>query len=485
MAEKFGRPLYIGGAWLAPASTGRLTVVNPATETVIADVPSADGKDIEKAVAAARLAFTSWSLAPLAERLECLKRIAEGISARAAELAQTITSEMGCPIGFSRAAQIGLPLGDIRTTVEASAILADRALGRSVVQLDPIGVVAAITPWNFPLHQIMAKIAPALAAGCTVILKPSEATPLDAILLAEIFEEARVPAGVFNLVIGGRDTGEALASHPDIDMISFTGSTRGGRAVARSAANGLKKVALELGGKSANIILDDADLDKAVPAALGQAFVNSGQVCAALSRLIVPESRRGEIEARAIEAAKGWTLGDPDDPATKLGPLSSRSQQAQVREAISGALSEGARLLTGGAEQPADHPKGAYIAPTVLSDIHPQMRIAREETFGPVLSIIGYRDDADAVRIANDSDYGLSGGIWSENEDRMVAVARRMRTGQVILNGASLDLAAPFGGVKQSGLGRENGLYGLEEYCVPKAITYPPADGIAQGAQKR
>jgi acyl-CoA reductase-like NAD-dependent aldehyde dehydrogenase len=278
---------------------------------------------------------------------------------------------------------------------------------------------------------------------------------------------------VFNLIVSGRETGEALVSHAGIDMISFTGSTRGGRAVALAGAKGLKKVALELGGNSANIILDDADLEKAIPASLGQAFINSGQVCAALSRLIVPENRRKEIEALAVEAAKSWTLGDPMESTTRLGPLANRGQQERVRQAITGALSDGARLLTGGAEQPKNQPRGAYIAPTILSDVRPGMAIAREETFGPVLSIIGYSDETEAIHIANDSDYGLSGGVWSGNEARMTAVARRMRTGQVILNGAQLDLAAPFGGFKQSGLGRENGIYGLEEYLAPKAITFP------------
>ena len=485
MDQRAGRFHYIGGAWLISASTDIIAVVNPATEAVVANATAGCREDTEKAVAAARAAFELWSQVSLNDRLDLLKRVSAGISARASNLAATITAEMGCPISFSRAAQIGLPLGDIKATLDVAAQLSDRVIGRSIVQNDPIGVVAAITPWNFPLHQIMAKIAPALAAGCTVVLKPSEVTPLDAIILAEIFHDAGVPAGVFNLIVGGRETGEALVSNPNIDMISFTGSTRGGRAVARAAAAGLKKVALELGGKSANIILDDADMEKAVPASLGQAFINSGQVCAALSRLIVPESRRKEIEALAIEAAKGWTLGDPMDPATRLGPLASRAQQARVRQAIAGAVAQGARLLTGGPDQPAAQPKGAYITPTILSEVRPDMAIAREETFGPVLSIIGYSDEQEAVRIANDSDYGLSGGVWSGNEDRMMAIARRMRTGQVILNGASLDLAAPFGGVKQSGIGRENGRYGLEEYFAPKAITHPQAVGSPAEASRK
>jgi len=473
MDHRLAHPLYIDGTWHNSASPDTIAVVNPATEAVLAKAPAGCRADVDKAVLAAGRAFEAWSRTALEERLALLNRISAGIAARAAELAETITSEMGCPIGFAKAAQIGLPMADIRFTLEAAAALADRKIGRSIVQNDPVGVVAAITPWNFPLHQIMAKVAPALAAGCTLVLKPSEVTPLNAMLLAKIFHDAGTPAGVFNLIVGGRETGEALVSHPRIDMISFTGSTRGGRAVALAGAKGLKKVALELGGKSANIILDDADLEKAIPASLGQAFINSGQVCAALSRLIVPESRRKEIEALAIEATKGWNLGDPMDSTTRLGPLANRSQQERVRQAITGALSDGARLLTGGAEQPRDQPTGAYIAPTILSEVRPDMAIAREETFGPVLSIIGYSDEAEAIRIANDSDYGLSGGVWSGNEARMTAVARRMRTGQVILNGAQLDLAAPFGGFKQSGLGRENGIYGLEEYFAPKAITFP------------
>jgi aldehyde dehydrogenase (NAD+) len=473
MDQRLAHPLYIDGTWHGSASPDTIAVVNPATEAILANATAGCGADVDKAVMAAGRAFKAWSQTALDERLALLNRISAGIAARAGELAETITSEMGCPIGFAKAAQIGLPMGDIRFTLEAAAALGDRKIGRSIVQNDPVGVVAAITPWNFPLHQIMAKVAPALAAGCTVVLKPSEVTPLDAMLLAEIFHDASMPAGVFNLIVGGRETGEALVSHPGIDMISFTGSTRGGRAVALAGAKGLKKVALELGGKSANIILDDADLEKAIPASLGQAFINSGQVCAALSRLIVPESRRKEIEALAVEAAKSWNLGDPMVSTTRLGPLANRGQQERVRQAITGALSDGARLLTGGAEQPKGQPKGAYIAPTILSDVRPGMAIAREETFGPVLSIIGYSDEAEAIQIANDSEYGLSGGVWSGDEARMTAVARQMRTGQVILNGAQLDLAAPFGGFKQSGLGRENGIYGLEEYLMPKAITFP------------
>jgi aldehyde dehydrogenase (NAD+) len=468
-----GRSHYIDGVWQAASSAAAIPVINPATEMLIAEAASGSAADAAKAAQAARKAFDRWSQTPLAERIALLERVRAGIEARADELASLITAEMGCPIGFSRAAQIGLAMGDIRATLAVAEALQDRELGRSIVQNDPIGVVVAITPWNFPLHQILAKIAPALAAGCTVVLKPSEVTPLDATILAEIFHAAGTPPGVFNMVLGGRETGAALVAQPEVDMVSFTGSTRGGRAVAEIAGRELKKTALELGGKSANIILDDADLEKIIPAALGQAFINSGQVCAALSRLIVPQSRQAEAEAIAVEAAKAWTVGDPTDPANRLGPLANATQQEKVRQAITGAVDEGAVILCGGPDQPAGLPRGAYVSPTILSNVTRATTIFREETFGPVLSVIGYTDEADAIQIANDSPYGLSGGVWSDSLERAEGVARRMRTGQVILNGASLDLAAPFGGVKQSGLGRENGRYGLEEYCSPKAITRP------------
>jgi len=468
-----GRSHYIDGVWQAASSAAAIPVINPATEVLIAEAASGSAADAARAAQAARKAFDRWSQTPLAERIALLERVRAGIEVRADELASLITAEMGCPIGFSRAAQIGLAMGDIRATLAVAEALQDRQLGRSIVQNDPIGVVVAITPWNFPLHQILAKIAPALAAGCTVVLKPSEVTPLDATILAEIFHAAGTPRGVFNMVLGGRETGAALVTQPEVDMVSFTGSTRGGRAVAEIAGRELKKAALELGGKSANIILDDADLEKIIPAALGQAFINSGQVCAALSRLIVPQSRQAEAEAIAVEAARAWTMGDPTDPANRLGPLANATQQDRVRQAIAGAVDEGAVILCGGPDQPAGLPRGAYVSPTILSNVTRAITIFREETFGPVLSVIGYTDEADAIQIANDSPYGLSGGVWSDSLERAEGVARRMRTGQVILNGASLDLAAPFGGVKQSGLGRENGRYGLEEYCSPKAITRP------------
>ncbi|MNU39228.1 3-succinoylsemialdehyde-pyridine dehydrogenase [compost metagenome] len=468
-----GRHQYIAGEWRASAGAESIAVINPATGVIIGEANAGAVEDVDLAVTAARMAQAGWASTPLSERLGLLERISAGIGTQGEELAALITSEMGCPISFCRPAQIGLPMGDIAATLAAAKEMEERRMGRSLVQNDPIGVVAAITPWNFPLHQIIAKVGPALAAGCTVVLKPSEVTPLDAALLAQIIHDAGAPAGVFNLVIGGRETGEALVSHPGVDMVSFTGSTRGGRKVAEIAGRGLKKVALELGGKSANILLEDADLEVAVPAALGQAFINSGQVCAALSRLVVPRHRLADVEAVALEAIKGWTPGDPTDPATRMGPLAHLGQQAQVRQAVIGAQAQGARLVAGGADQPEQTPLGAYVAATILSDVLATMDIARQETFGPVLTIETYADEDEAVRIANDSDYGLSGGVWSADLDHAESVARRLRTGQVILNGAGLDLAAPFGGVRNSGLGRENGRYGLEEFIAPKAITRP------------
>ena len=470
-----GNHHFIGGVWTPARDSDALVAINPAHGERVARFAQAQAVEVDAAVLAARKAFPGWAETPLEDRLALLKRVADGIAAAGDELAALITAQMGCPTSFCRAAQIGLPIGDIHTTIAAAERLHDETLGRSLVQKDPVGVVVAITPWNFPLHQIMAKVGPALAAGCTVVLKPSEVTPLDAAVMARIFDEAGAPAGVFNVVFGGRETGAALVSHPEVDMISFTGSTRGGRAVASAAAGDLKKLSLELGGKSANLILDDADLETVIPAALAQAFINSGQVCAALSRLIVPASQKARVEAIAAEAAKGWTLGDPTDPATRLGPLATHAQQAGVRQAIKDATGQGARILAGGLDIPESLAAGAYVAATVLSDVTSDAAIAQHETFGPVLTLLTYEGEDEAMRIANDTRYGLSGGVWSADEARAVAVARRLRTGQVVINGAGLDLAAPFGGVKQSGLGRENGAYGLEEFVAPKAITRPQA----------
>jgi betaine-aldehyde dehydrogenase len=464
--------IYVDGRWQRSASTESIYVVNPATEAVIARAPAGAADDVQLAVAAARRAFDGWAATPRAARVAALDRIRAGVQRRADELAGLITAQMGSPLAFSRLAQLGLPLKNLDIAARAMESLhAEEAIGNTLVVREPVGVVAAITPWNFPLHQITAKIAPALVAGCTVVLKPSELTPLDAAVLAEIVHEADLPPGVFNLVFGnGALIGEPLVGHPEVDMVSFTGSTRAGRRVAELAAATLKKLALELGGKSANLLLDDADLDQALPVAVKQCYANSGQACASLSRLLVPRQRLAEVEQRVVEAARGWTLGDPLAATTKLGPVASSLQQQRVRAFIRSGQMQGARLLLGGPEQPGELARGAYVQPTVFSDVQPDMEIAREEIFGPVLSLLAYDDVDHAVRLANDSAYGLSGGVWSADTQRAQQLARRLRTGQVVINGAPLNVMAPFGGYKLSGLGREYGRYGLEEFFEIKSL---------------
>lgn len=466
---------YIDGQWTVSAASGRIDVTNPATGRVIGRAPLGCEDDVARAVAAARSAFDGWAMRPVAERIAMLRRVREGFAVRGEEMATLITEQMGTPIGFSKAAQIGLPLRNFDVTLAAMEDIAGEevTLGRSRIVRDPVGVVAAITPWNFPLHQIVAKVVPALLAGCTVVLKPSELTPFDAAVFAEVLHDAGLPAGVFNLIFGGARTGAGLVEHRDVDMISFTGSTRAGRSIGAVAGGNLKKVSLELGGKSANILLDDVDFEKVVPAVLGQCFVNAGQTCAALTRLIVPAPHRERVEQLAARFIEAWQPCDPSLPDTPMGPLASLAQQARVKRKVEVALIEGARIVAGGGELPDSLAAGAYMTPVVLSDVRPDMEIVREEVFGPVLCILAHEGDEDAVRLANDSEYGLSGGVWSASEERAMAVARRMRTGQVVLNGAMLDLEAPFGGVKQSGLGREYGRHGIEEFFNLKAITRP------------
>ena len=466
--------IYVDGGWAPSASSARIAVRNPATDAVIGRAPAGCSADVAEAVAAARRAFGAWSALEPETRLRFLGDLRAGLAARADEIAELISAQMGTPIGFSRAAQLGLPLRNLDATMTAMAALTDETIGRSRVRRLPVGVVAAITPWNFPLHQIIAKVAPALAAGCTVVLKPSEITPFDAAVVAEVADDIGLPAGVLNLVFGAAETGEELVAHAGIDMVSFTGSTRAGRRIAEVAGRDLKKLALELGGKSANILLDDVDLEDVVPKALGQCFVNAGQTCAALTRLLVPASLVDEVERLVIAVAGRLRIGDPLDPGVDIGPLATRAQQARVRAFIDEALDAGARLLVGGSGQPDGLPVGAYVQPTVLTDVGEDWRIVREEVFGPVLVILPYENEDDAVRLANDSVYGLSGGVWSADPTRADAIARRLRTGQVIINGAMLDLEAPFGGVGQSGLGREYGRYGLEEFFSVQAITGAP-----------
>ncbi|MCP2165080.1 aldehyde dehydrogenase family protein [Goodfellowiella coeruleoviolacea] len=454
-------------------SAEQIDVVNPATEEVIAQVPSGTPADVDAAVAAAHQAFPGWSRTPVDERAKAVRRIADGLTARAEELAATMTAEMGTPITFASKVQVPNPVAiatGIAEVVEAGYFEPER-IGNSLVLREPVGVVGAITPWNFPLQQMVAKIVPAIAAGNTVVLKPSELAPLTAGLLAEVVAEAGVPAGVLNLVHGvGPVVGEALAAHPDVAMVSFTGSTRAGRRVAALAADTVKRVALELGGKSANVVLDDADLAKAVKIGVANCYMNNGQACSAWTRLLVPADRHDEaVELAAATAAK-YQPADPTEPTTRIGPAVSATQRERVRDYIRTGVAEGAVLAHGGPDTPDGLDRGFYVRPTVFGGVRPEMTIAREEIFGPVLSVLPYTDEDDAVRIANATIYGLAGGVFSADTDRAMAVARQLRTGQVDINGAAFNTSAPFGGYKQSGNGREFGRYGLDEFSEIKSI---------------
>jgi len=463
--------LYIDGAWVESEGTGRIDVINPATEKVIATLAEGTAGDVDRAVAAARAALPAWSATPPAERAAFLQRTSEIMADRTEELATLVSQDMGMPIEFAKAIQIGLPAFNFGHYAEIARTydFDGPQVGNSIVVREPVGVVGAITPWNFPLHQVALKVAAALAAGCTVVLKPTEVAPLGSWALAGIFDEISLPAGVFNLVSGtGQVVGEALTAHPDVDMISFTGSTRAGKRVMEVATATVKRVALELGGKSANIILDDADFEKAVTDGVAKCYLNSGQTCTALTRMLVPADRMADVEKIAKRVAEGWTTGDPTLATSLLGPIVSQAQYGRVRDYIQKGIDEGAHLVTGGLE--SGHKTGYFVAPTVFSRVTPDMTIAREEIFGPVLSIIGYTDEADAVRIANDTEYGLAGGVWSGDEDRAMKVARQIRAGQIEVNGGAFNPAAPFGGYKQSGLGREGGAFGLEEFLETKAI---------------
>jgi acyl-CoA reductase-like NAD-dependent aldehyde dehydrogenase len=464
--------LYIGGEWVDPAGSETLDVVNSSTEEVMGRIPQGTPADVDRAVEAARAAFESWSQTPLVDRADVIRAIAAGLASRSEEIAATIAQEVGMPIGLSTAVQAGLPTMTFTSVPDlVEDIVWQEEIGNSLVVREPIGVVGAITPWNFPLHQIAAKVAPALAVGCTIVLKPSEVAPLNAFILAEIIDEVGVPAGVFNLVTGtGPVVGEAIASHPDVDMVSFTGSTRAGRRVSELASQNVKPVALELGGKSPNVILDDADLETAVTDGVTKCFFNSGQACSALTRMLVPRDRLAEAEQIASTVAAAFTPGDPFAEETRLGPLVSDVQRERVRGYIRKGVEEGAKLVAGGAEAPDGLDHGYFVQPTVFSDVRNDMTIAQEEIFGPVLSIIPYDDEEDAIRIANDTSYGLAGGVWSSDEERAKRVARRIRTGQVEINGGVFNPLAPFGGYKQSGHGRELGRYALEEYLLVKSM---------------
>ncbi len=475
--------LYIDGLWLSSSGKGVIAVRSASTEEVIGTVPEGTLGDVNAAVAAARAAFGTWSLTTPAERSALLSKIHEGMKARADEIARTIASEVGMPLKLAGRIQAGLPTHTFSMYAKlASQFSFEEKTGNSLVVRDPVGVVGAITPWNYPLHQIAAKVAPALAAGCTVVLKPSEVAPLNAFILADIVHEAGLPKGVFNLVSGfGPTVGEALAKHPDVDMISFTGSTRAGRRVSELAAGTIKRVALELGGKSAAVILEDADLAAAVKGTVNACFLNSGQTCNAHTRMLVPEDRYAEAAKLAKDIAETFTVGDPFGESAKLGPLTSAAQRDRVRGYIEQAIHEGAELLTGGAEAPAGLARGYYVKPTVFGRVDPKSALAQEEIFGPVLAIITYKDEDDAVRIANDTVYGLAGGVWSKDEERARRVARRLRAGQIDINGGPFNMHAPFGGFKQSGNGRELGRYGMEEFLEYKSLQLKPEPAAAKG----
>jgi aldehyde dehydrogenase (NAD+) len=464
--------LFIGGGWVDSAGSGTIDVIDSTTEDVIGRVPEGTADDVDRAVEAARAGFETWSQVPLAERLDACSAISAGLAARSAEIGALIASEVGMPLAQATQIQAGLPIMQFGAMAQvASEIEWERQIGNSLVVREPIGVVGAITPWNFPLNQLGIKAAPAIAAGCSMVAKPSEVTPLSAFVLVEVMEEVGLPAGVFNLVTGfGEEVGRAIAAHPGIDMVSFTGSTRAGRAVTEEAAANVKRVSLELGGKSANVILDDADLKAAVSYGVANCYLNSGQTCSAHTRMLVPRAKLAEVEEIAKAAAEKAQPGDPFEKGTRIGPLVSDAQRQRVREYIEKGEEEGAKLLTGGAEAPDGLEKGYFVRPTVFSEVKPDMTIAQEEIFGPVLSILPYDDEDEAAEIANGTIYGLDGGVWSADPERAKAFARRMRTGQVQINGATFNPLAPFGGFKQSGHGRELGQFGLEEYLEVKSI---------------
>jgi betaine-aldehyde dehydrogenase len=464
--------LYINGQWATPAGPKTIEVRSASTEGVIGRVPEGTPEDADAAVRAARAASESWAATSVPERARFLARIHEGLQARAEDIGRTIAGEVGMPLKLATRIQAGSP---IFTFSMYAKMLADfkfeERIGNSIVLREPVGVVAAITPWNYPLHQIAAKVAPALAAGCTVVLKPSEIAPLNAFILAEVIHAEGLPRGVFNLVTGyGPVVGEALAKHAQVDMISFTGSVRAGKRVSELASRTVKRVTLELGGKSASVILDDADLAAAVKGTVNACFLNSGQTCSAHTRMLVPEGRHDEAARIAVEFARTFTVGDPFGDKAKMGPLTSAAQRDRVRGYIKKGIEEGAVLLCGGPDAPEGMDKGYYVRPTIFGRVDPKSTIAQEEIFGPVLAIIPYKNEEDAVRIANDTVYGLAGGVWSADEERAKRVARRLRTGQVDINGGPFNMLAPFGGYKQSGKGRELGRAGLEEYLEYKAL---------------
>ena len=467
--------IYINGQWVASEGTSAISVFDSLTEQVMATIPDGTAGDVAKAAAAAKAAFESWSTLPKEERAKYMNRIGDALGGRLDEIASAITRETGMAKPLSNIIQVGIPINSFKQAAAlAESFNFSKEIGNSLVVREPIGVVGCITPWNYPLHQIAAKVAFAMAAGCTVVLKPSEVAPIDAFMLAEIIHEVGLPAGVFNLVTGtGAVVGEAIAASPNIDMISFTGSTRAGKRVMQVGAETIKKVALELGGKSANIICDDLDDEtfaKAIMGGTGQAFLNSGQTCSLLSRMLVPRSKLAKAEELAASVAGNIKVGDPFAEGTNVGPLASAAQRDRVQMYINKGIEEGAKLIAGGTGAPDGLDTGYYVKPTVFSEVRNDMTIAQEEIFGPVLSIIPYDTIDDAVEIANDTVYGLAGAVFAKDKETGIAIARRLRTGQVTVNGGAFNPNAPFGGYKQSGIGRELGEYGFEEFLEIKSL---------------
>ena len=462
---------YFDGDWQKPSGSETIPVISSVTEEAVARVPRGDAADVDRAVKAARKGFATWSRLSVEERAQWLEKLAAAAKARVPQIAEAISHEVGTSLVFSTKVQAEFPITMIGMNAKyiREATL-EEELGNSLVIKEPIGVVGCVTPWNYPLHQAVCKIAPALAAGCTIVLKPADLAPLSVFLLAEAAHEIGLPAGVINIVSGpGRVVGEAIVAHTDVDMVSFTGSLQAGRRIASVAGDGIKKVCLELGGKSAFVVLDDAPFEKAIPAGVNNCMQNSGQTCSAWTRMLVPRARHDE----AVELAKGQlaklTVGDPFDPKTRLGPLASSGQRETVLGFIEQGKKEGARLVAGGG-RPAALEKGYYVEPTIFANVDNRMAIAQEEIFGPVLAVIPYEDEADAIGIANDSQYGLAGGVWAGTPERALGVARQLRTGQVDINGGRFNVMAPFGGYKKSGIGREIGPLALEEFFQLKSI---------------
>ena len=464
--------IYINGEWVASSGEGVWEVIDSTTEEVLATIPNGSVDDVDRAVKAAAAAFPAWAATSREERVGYMTRIGEQLALRMDKIGELISREVGMPKGLSVPVQAGLPVGAFMDLAQHVADFTwEEEIGNSLVVREPIGVVGAITPWNYPLYQIALKVAPALVTGCTVVLKPCEVAPLNAFELAEVIDEVGLPAGVFNLVTGvGPVVGEAIAAHPLVDAVSFTGSTRAGRRVMQVGAETIKRVNLELGGKSANIILEDADIPTAVATGIFACYLNSGQTCSALTRMIVPRSKLAEVEEVAANTAAAFAPGDPFAEGTGIGPLVSAAQRDRVRDFINKGVDEGAKLIVGGPEAPDGLETGFFVKPTIFSEVTPDMTIAREEIFGPVLSIIPVDSEEEAIAVANDTLYGLAGGVWAGDQAHAEAVARQLRTGQVDINGGAFNASAPFGGYGQSGNGRERGRFGLEEFLETKSL---------------